>query len=89
MRVRILEAFAQAMPVVTTSVGLEGIDAIPGEEALVADSPQEFATAVVNLLGDDALQARLAFNGRRLAECCYDWKIILQRMDKVYGTGRQ
>jgi glycosyltransferase involved in cell wall biosynthesis len=88
MRVRILEAFAQAMPVVTTSVGLEGIDAITGEEALVADTPQEFAAAVVSLLRDQALQARLALNGRRLAECCYDWKIVLQRMDKVYGTGR-
>ena len=87
MRVRILEAFAQAMPVVTTTVGLEGIDAIPGEEVLVADTPQEFAASVVSLLRDESLQARLAKNGRRLAECCYDWKITLQKMDSVYGTG--
>ena len=88
MRVRILEAFAQAMPVVTTTVGLEGIDAIENEEVLLADTPQEFAASVIRLLGDEALQARLAKNGRRLAECCYDWKFILQRMDKVYGTSR-
>jgi glycosyltransferase involved in cell wall biosynthesis len=84
MRVRILEAFAQAMPVVTTSVGLEGIDAIPGEEVLVADTPEDFAESVTRLLKDEELQARLAFNGRRLAECCYDWKVVLKSMDKIY-----
>ena len=43
MRVRILESFARGMPVVTTTVGLEGIDAIQGEHVLVKDSPEAFA----------------------------------------------
>ena len=43
MRVRILEAFARGMPVVTTTVGLEGIEAEPGVDVLVADSPEAFA----------------------------------------------
>jgi glycosyltransferase involved in cell wall biosynthesis len=86
MRVRILEAFAQAMPVVTTTTGLEGIDAINGEEVMVADTPRDFANSVVALLQDEPLQARLAANGRRLAECCYDWKVILQKMNEIYET---
>jgi len=86
MRVRILEAFAQAMPVVTTTTGLEGIDAIHGEEVMVADTPPDFANSVIALLQDEPLQARLAANGRRLAECCYDWKVILQKMNGIYES---
>lgn len=84
MRVRILEAFARAMPVVTTTIGLEGIQARPGEDVLVADTPQDFAAAVVRLLQDPSLRASLAANGRRLVEERYDWQVVLQTMDRVY-----
>jgi glycosyltransferase involved in cell wall biosynthesis len=84
MRVRILEAFARAMPVVTTTVGLEGIEARPGEDVMVADTPAVFAQTVVELLRDRALQSQLAANGRRLAERSYDWQVVLQKMDQVY-----
>ncbi len=86
MRVRILEAFAQAMPVVTTTVGLEGIEAQPGRDVLVGDTPQDFAASVIRLLEDEALQKQLADNGRRLAENYYDWRVILNRMEKIYDT---
>ena len=84
MRVRILEAFAHAIPVVTTTIGLEGIDAQPGEDVLVADSPADFAGAVTRLLRDDSLQFRLAANGRRLAEQRYDWRVVLKEMDDIH-----
>jgi polysaccharide biosynthesis protein PslH len=84
MRVRILEAFARAMPVVTTTVGLEGIEARPGEDVMIADTPAVFAQTVVELLRDRSLQSQLAANGRHLAECCYDWQVVLQKMDQVY-----
>ena len=85
MRVRILEALAQGMPIVTTTIGLEGIDATPGQDVLVADTVEEYATAVVRLLRDSELRARLAQNGRRLAENRYDWRVVLKKMDEVYG----
>jgi len=84
MRVRILEAFARAAPVVTTSIGLEGIDACPGEDVLVADNPEDFAKAVIDLLQDKVLQQRLSTNGRRLVEKKYDWQVVLQELDQVY-----
>jgi glycosyltransferase involved in cell wall biosynthesis len=84
MRVRILEAFARAMPVVTTTVGLEGIEACPAEEVVLADEPAGFARAVVQLLGNPEAQARLAANGRRLAEKRYDWQEVLKKMEEVY-----
>jgi len=84
LRVRILEAFARGMPVVTTSVGLEGIDARPGVDVLVEDDPQHFAAAGIEVIRNSELQTRLAINGRRLAESYYDWQVVLQRLDKVY-----
>ena len=84
MRVRILEAFARAAPVVTTTVGLEGIDACSGEDVLVADSPDDFARSVITLLQDKELQQKLSVNGRRLVEKKYDWQVVLGELDKVY-----
>lgn len=84
MRVRILEAFARAMPVVTTTVGLEGIEAEPGQDVLVADNPLDFAEQVVQLLESEELQETLAERGRCLAELRYDWQIVLGQMEGVY-----
>jgi glycosyltransferase involved in cell wall biosynthesis len=84
MRVRILEAFARAMPVVTTTVGLEGIEAEPDVDVLVADSPEDFAESVVRLFHDKGLQRQLSMNGRRLVEEKYDWQVVLRSLDKVY-----
>lgn len=86
MRVRILEAFARAAPVVTTTVGLEGIDAHPGEDVLVADSPEKFAESVIQLLQDQELQQRISMNGRRLVEAKYDWQVVLRELETVYKT---
>ncbi len=85
MRVRLLEAFARAMPTVTTTIGLEGIIAEADREILLADDPQSFAAATVKLLNDPELQEKLARNGRSLAEARYDWRAVLKQMDAVYA----
>ncbi len=85
MRVRILEAFAAGIPVVTTTIGLEGIDARLNEDVLVADTPAEFASAVIRLLNDQNLQIKLAENGRKLVENKYDWSIALKGLGDLYG----
>lgn len=84
MRVRILEAFAQGIPVVTTTVGLEGIEAVPGEDVLVEDDPAAFAAAVVRCLRDGDLAAQLARNGRKTALHRYHWRNALRPMDVIY-----
>lgn len=86
MRVRILEAFAYAMPVVTTTIGLEGIQAEPGRDVLVADTAADFAKRVVELLADASLQEKLSANGRRLAETKYDWQVVLSAMKPIYES---
>jgi polysaccharide biosynthesis protein PslH len=84
MRVRILEAFSRAMPVVTTTVGLEGINAVIGQDVLVEDTPARFADTVVAVLNDPQLQNRLALRGRQLAENQYDWQVVLKEMNAIF-----
>ena len=84
MRVRILEGFARAMPMVTTTVGLEGIDAQSGVDILVEDTDDAFAKAAIELLDNPTLQIQLAENGRRLAETQYDWQAVLETLGSLY-----
>lgn len=86
LRVRILEALARGVPVVTTTMGAEGIDVADSEHLLIADDPGEFAGAVVRLLRDSELGSRLAAAGRRLAESKYDWRAALPKLGEVYDS---
>ncbi|HWQ15070.1 MAG TPA: glycosyltransferase [Roseiflexaceae bacterium] len=85
MRVKILEALARGIPVVSTTIGYEGIDLTPGEHLLVADTPAEFAAAVTRLLGDPSYGARIAEAGRRRLLERYDWRAVCPAMDAVYA----
>lgn len=84
MRVKILEAFARGLPLVSTSIGYEGIDAKPGEHLLAADDTPSFAQAVIRLLTDPDLGTRLSVNARRLAESKYDYRAACQPLDAIY-----
>jgi len=84
MRVKILNAMAQGIPIVSTTLGCEGIGVVPGESILVADEPADFAAAVLRLLEDPALADRLGAAGRRLVRRSYDYRIACQPLDAVY-----
>jgi glycosyltransferase involved in cell wall biosynthesis len=86
MRVRILEALARGIPVVTTTTGVEGIAAVSDEHLLVADEPAAFAHAVARLLREPELGERLAHNGRRLVQEKYDWQAALPKLEEVYAS---
>ncbi|MCL5256243.1 MAG: glycosyltransferase, partial [Chloroflexi bacterium] len=59
VRLKVLEAMSMGRPMVSTTMGLSGVDFVPGKHALVADQPEEFAAAVCRLLGDPDLGARI------------------------------
>lgn len=82
-RLKILEAMALGTPVVSTSKGAEGLEAMHGEDILIADTPAEFADAVLHVLDDRALRAKLATNGRRLVESRYGWEGIGEKLDQL------
>jgi glycosyltransferase involved in cell wall biosynthesis len=66
-----LDALAAGCPVVTTTIGNDGVDATPGTHLLVADAPADFAAAVTRLLRDPALRNRLGAAARRFAAARY------------------
>ncbi|HEY1689360.1 MAG TPA: glycosyltransferase family 4 protein [Solirubrobacteraceae bacterium] len=75
-RLKILEALARGVPVVTTTLGCEGLGLEHRREALIADDPVELAACIDLLLGDDALCAELARRGRAAVEQRFDWRAI-------------
>jgi sugar transferase (PEP-CTERM/EpsH1 system associated) len=84
MRVKILDALAQGMPIVSTTLGAEGIAVEPGRDLLIADTPEEFAQAILQLLDDPDLAARLGAAGRRLMEQTYDYRVACQPLEAIY-----
>jgi glycosyltransferase involved in cell wall biosynthesis len=85
MRVKILDALAQGLPMVSTTVGCEGIKVTHEQDILIADTPQDFAAATVRLLTDAALNARLTAEGRRTAENYYDYRQACRPLDPIYA----
>jgi glycosyltransferase involved in cell wall biosynthesis len=75
-RLKILEAFGAGRPVVSTTLGAEGIEAEPGRHLLIADTAEGLADAVAGLLRDPARRRALAHEARRLAEERYGWAAI-------------
>lgn len=88
VRVKILEAMASGVPIVSTSVGCEGLAAHDGEHLLVADSPAAFAQACARLLADTSLARRLADNAYQLLLDRYDTQVALAPLDAAYAAIR-
>lgn len=91
-RIKILEAFAHGLPVVSTTVGCEGLDVIDGEHLLVADDPVAFAAACLRLSEDAELRAKLVSAAAELWRSRYRWTAlsadIVQVVQGVHGTQR-
>jgi glycosyltransferase involved in cell wall biosynthesis len=81
-RVKILEAMAAGVPVVSTRLGAEGLEVEDGAHLLLADSGQEITSAVNRVASSTELQVRLSQAGRALVCRVYDWTII---GEKLYG----
>ncbi len=80
---KVLEAMAMGLPVVATSRAVEGIDARPGRDLMVADDPVEFAARTVKLLFDRQLQQKMSRSARKLVESKYHWNNCLQKLDLI------
>jgi len=83
-RLKILEAMAIGLPVVSTSIGAEGLEANNNEQLLIADTPDEFVEKVISVMEDEELEIRLGNEGRRFVEEKYDWKIVGNKLNETY-----
>jgi len=78
-RLKILEAMAMRRPVVSTTVGAEGLEVTPDENILLADNPEGFAAAVLRCLNDHKLSRKLSDEGYRLVHRTYRWPELAKK----------
>lgn len=83
-RLKILEAMAAGLPIVSTSIGVAGLGVKNGVHALVADDNKEIADQTLKLLKDKKLREKIGEQGKKFVHKYYDWKSIVTIHDKIY-----
>lgn len=83
-RVKIFEAMAAGIPIVSTTLGAEGIAVTPGRDIMLADTPVEFAESVTKLLNSPELQGGMAREARETVVSNYEWENIATRLADEY-----
>lgn len=86
MRMKILEGAALGLPIITTTVGVEGLAFENGVSCLIADTPEEFAGSIIRLAKDEALRSSLASNAQRVFIDNYSKEALVEKRNKIYGT---
>jgi polysaccharide biosynthesis protein PslH len=84
MRVKILDAWCWGLPVISTTVGAEGLRAVDNDNLLIADDEEAFAAAVIRVARDRHTAGRLADSGRATVERHYDWRTVYAAWDEIY-----
>ena len=82
-RIKAFEAMAMGRPVVSTTVGVEGLDVVDGEHLLIADTGAAFAAAIDRLLADTALRFSLAQRARALVEQRFSWAQVARQFEAI------
>jgi polysaccharide biosynthesis protein PslH len=85
MRVKILDAWSWGLPIVSTTIGAEGLHYQDGNDLIIADNADAFARAVIGLFSIPELASRLSAAGRQTAEEHYDWRQRYRTWDEVYS----
>jgi len=83
-RLKVVEGLAMGKPMVSTSLGCEGVNVTHGEELLVADPASAFADSIVRLFEDPSAAAALGAAGRARMEREYSWDLAAARLDELY-----
>lgn len=78
-----LEAMAMGIPVVTTAIGAENINAIDGKDWLIATDDQDFATKVIRVIKDKKLSKQLSENGKDFVKNNFTWDVAKKRMKSI------
>ena len=82
-RLKIYEAMAMELPIVSTTVGAEGLNLVDGRELLIADTPSDFAAGVVKLLSDDELASALGQRATDLVRTKFGWSNAAQKFAEI------
>lgn len=82
-RIKIFEAMAMGKPVVSTTIGAEGLPVTPEENIIIADEPEEFASRIVQLFNDANLRKRLGTASRKIVEENFTWDKVAEHFSKI------
>ena len=82
---KVLEAMAMGLPVVCSKVALEGINAVVGQDVLVANTPDEFAKKTIDILLNKELKIMLSKNARMFVEKNHDWEKLSYKIQDIYN----
>ena len=82
-RIKAFEAMALGRPVVSTSIGIEGLDVTDGAHYRCADTPEAFAAAIVELLDQSGTAATMAQSARALLEEHFSWRLIARQFEQI------
>ena len=88
-RLKILEAMAAGVPVVSTRLGAEGLEVTAGRDILLAETPAETAAAVEALAASAELRHALSHAGAELVRARYDWPILGDRLFQIHCAARE
>ncbi len=83
-RLKILESMAFGTPVVSTSLGSEGLDVKNQHNIFIADTPKQIADSIVDLYHSPKLWGQISENARTLVEKKYDWQYISKKLEDIY-----
>jgi glycosyltransferase involved in cell wall biosynthesis len=82
-RLKIYEAMAAGVPVVSTTIGAEGLDVHPPDDIRIADRPADFAEHCLDLLEDREESRRMAARARRMVEANFSWERVARRFSDL------
>jgi glycosyltransferase involved in cell wall biosynthesis len=83
-RLKLIEAMASGLAIVSTQVGAEGFPVENGREIVLADSPDEMATAVLDLLNNPEKRAEIGQHAIQFAQK-YDWRVVIPQFEAIYA----
>jgi sugar transferase (PEP-CTERM/EpsH1 system associated) len=86
---KVLECMAMGIPVVASPQAARGVQAVPGIDLLVGDTPQQFADHVVNIIRNPGLRASIAEAARRRVATAHRWDASMRLLDEVLAVGSE
>ncbi|MGB6882149.1 MAG: glycosyltransferase family 4 protein [Microgenomates group bacterium] len=84
-RLKILEAMAAGLPVVSTSIGVAGLNLKQEKQALISDTPKGLAKKAIKLLKNPKLAEKIGVAGQKFVRENYDWKSIVKLHEGIYN----
>ncbi len=82
-RLKIFEAMAAGIPVVSTTIGAEGLEVRSGENIRIADAPEDFAEHCIQLLADAVSRRAIADRAWEMVSACYSWEVVSQKFEQL------